>query len=153
MSDVVASVPVLDVKQVSVSLGGRSILDHVRFAVHRGEFTGLIGSNGAGKTTLLRSILGLQRLNAGEIRVEGEPLSRHNRALGYVPQKVLLDPDIPMRARDFVALGLDAQPLRFLDGGRKRNVSGSNRFSTTWTPCDLRTVAWGVSRAASSSAS
>jgi zinc/manganese transport system ATP-binding protein len=113
MSDVAAYAPVLDVDHVSVSLGGRSILDEVSFAVHRGEFTGLIGSNGAGKTTLLRSILGLQRLDGGEIRVEGEPLARHNHALGYVPQKVLLDSDIPMRARDFVALGLDANRYGF----------------------------------------
>jgi zinc/manganese transport system ATP-binding protein len=113
MSDVAAYAPVLDVDHVRVSLGGRVILDEVSFSVHRGEFTGLIGSNGAGKTTLLRAILGLQRLGGGAIRVEGEPLSRHNRALGYVPQKVLLDPDIPMRARDFVALGLDANRYGF----------------------------------------
>jgi zinc/manganese transport system ATP-binding protein len=113
MSDLAASAPVLDVDHVSVSFGGRTILDELSFAVHRGEFTGLIGSNGAGKTTLLRSILGLQRLDAGEIRVEGEPLSRRNHGLGYVPQKVLLDPDIPLRARDFVALGLDANRYGF----------------------------------------
>jgi zinc/manganese transport system ATP-binding protein len=113
MSDVAAVAPVLDVDHVSVSFGGRTILDQVSFAVHRGEFTGLIGANGTGKTTLLRSILGLQRLDGGEIRVEGESLSRHNHPLGYVPQKVLLDPDIPMRARDFVALGLDADRFGF----------------------------------------
>ncbi len=113
MSDVAAFAPVLDVDEVSVSFGGRTILDQVTFAVHRGEFTGLIGSNGAGKTTLLRSILGLQRLDGGEIRVDGEPLSRHHNSVGYVPQKVVLDPDIPMRARDFVSLGLDANRYGF----------------------------------------
>jgi zinc/manganese transport system ATP-binding protein len=105
--------PVLEVDGVTVSFSGRTILDEVSFEVRRGEFTGLIGSNGVGKTTLLRTILGLQRPDAGEIRVRGEPLSRHNRSFGYVPQKVLLDPDVPMRARDFVALGLDAQRYGF----------------------------------------
>ena len=105
--------PVLEVDHVSVSFSGRKVLDEVSFEVHRGEFTGLIGSNGVGKTTLLRTILGLQRPDAGEIRVNGVPLSRHSRSLGYVPQKVLLDPDIPIRARDFVALGLDAQRYGF----------------------------------------
>jgi zinc/manganese transport system ATP-binding protein len=108
-----SDVPVLDVDHVSVSFGGRTILNEVSFEVRRGEFTGLIGSNGVGKTTLLRAILGLQRLDSGEIRVEGEALSRHNHQLGYVPQKVVLDADIPMRARDFVALGLDAQRYGF----------------------------------------
>ena len=67
----------------------------------------MIGSNGAGKTTLLRAILGLQRPTAGTVAVLGKPRSRKKRSIGYVPQKVLLDPDVPLRARDLVALGLD----------------------------------------------
>jgi zinc/manganese transport system ATP-binding protein len=98
---------ILAVDQVSVSLAGRQILDNVSFTVGPGQFTGLIGPNGAGKTTLLRVILGLQRPTAGSVAVLGRPLSRRNPSIGYVPQKVLLDPDMPMRARDIVALGLD----------------------------------------------
>lgn len=98
---------VVSVEGVSVVLGGRTILDQVTFAVAPGSFTGLIGSNGAGKTTLLRTILGLQRPGSGRVLVAGQALSRRNRSIGYVPQKVLLDPDMPMRARDLVALGLD----------------------------------------------
>jgi zinc/manganese transport system ATP-binding protein len=98
---------VLTVDGVSVSLSGRLILDDVSFTVRAGEFTGLIGSNGAGKTTLLRVILGLQRPTAGTVLVLGAPRAHRNPAIGYVPQKVLLDPDMPMRARDLVALGLD----------------------------------------------
>ncbi len=98
---------VLAVDGVSVALGGRQILDGVTFSVAAGEFTGLIGSNGAGKTTLLRVILGLQALGAGQVRVGGRARGRRNWSIGYVPQKVLLDPDMPMRARDLVGLGLD----------------------------------------------
>jgi zinc/manganese transport system ATP-binding protein len=101
-------VPVLEVDDIGVSLSGRQVLDHVSFDVRGGEFTGLIGSNGVGKTTLLRTILGLQRPDAGRILVSGTPLSPRSRSLGYVPQKIVVDPDVPMRARDFVALGLDA---------------------------------------------
>jgi zinc/manganese transport system ATP-binding protein len=98
---------VLDVAGVSVSLSGRQILDDVSFSVGAGQFTGLIGPNGAGKTTLLRVILGLQRTSAGTVTVDGQPRSRRNPSIGYVPQKILLDPDMPMRARDLVALGID----------------------------------------------
>ena len=101
-------VPVLHVEEISVSLSGRQVLDHVSFDVRGGEFTGLIGSNGVGKTTLLRTILGLQRPDSGRVLVSGMPLSPRSRSLGYVPQKIVVDPDVPMRARDFVALGLDA---------------------------------------------
>ena len=98
---------ILRVDDVSVALGGRQILADVSFTIRAGEFTGLIGPNGAGKTTLLRVILGLQRPHAGSVTITGQPRSPRNQPVGYVPQKVLLDPDMPMRARDLVALGLD----------------------------------------------
>jgi len=98
---------ILALDGVSVSLAGRQILENVTFSLRQGEFTGLIGSNGAGKTTLLRLILGLERPTSGTVLVDGAPRSRRNRSIGYVPQKVSLDPDIPLRTRDLVALGMD----------------------------------------------
>ena len=111
---------ILAVDEVSVSLSGRQILDNVSFTVGPGQFTGLIGPNGAGKTTLLRVILGLQRPSAGSVAVLGRPHSRRNPSIGYVPQKVLLDPDMPMRARDLVALGLDGHRFGIPLGSRAR---------------------------------
>jgi zinc/manganese transport system ATP-binding protein len=99
------------VEGVSVRLSGREILREVGFGIRSGEFTGLIGSNGAGKTTLLRVILGLQPPDAGRVLVAGQPRSRRNPLIGYVPQKFLLDPDLPVRARDLVGLGLDGHRL------------------------------------------
>ncbi len=92
---------------ISVWLSGREILHDVSFSVRPGQFTGLIGSNGAGKTTILRVILGLQEPTAGRVLIDGKPRTRRNRSIGYVPQKVLIDPDLPVRARDVVGLGLD----------------------------------------------
>jgi zinc/manganese transport system ATP-binding protein len=97
----------LRVEDVDVSLSGRVILQDVNFRINEGEFTGLIGSNGAGKTTLLRVILGLQAAARGRVTVHGEQLTRSNRSIGYVPQKVLFEVDLPIRVRDFVALGVD----------------------------------------------
>ena len=106
----------LSVRDVSVTLSGRPVLDEVSFTISPGEFTGLIGPNGAGKTTLLRVILGLQRPTSGTVLADGQPLSRRHRSIGYVPQKVLLEPDLPLRAKDLVALGMDGHrpgiPLR-----------------------------------------
>jgi zinc/manganese transport system ATP-binding protein len=100
---------ILSVERVSVRLSGREVLRDVSFAIRAGEFTGLIGSNGAGKTTLLRVILGLQSANAGRVLIDGRPRARRSPLIGYVPQKFLLDPDMPLRARDLVGLGIDAQ--------------------------------------------
>jgi zinc/manganese transport system ATP-binding protein len=99
----------LRVEGVTVRLGGRTVLDDVSFSIRAGEFTGLIGSNGAGKTTLFRVILGLQSPSRGTVRVGGG--DRSGQDLGYVPQKFLLDPDMPLRGRDLISLGLDGQRL------------------------------------------
>ena len=102
-----AAEEVLRVEDVSVSLGGRRVLDRVSFAVEAGGFCGLIGSNGAGKTTLLRVILGLIAPSSGRVEVAGGTRSRRTPSAGYVPQKIVLEADIPLRARDLVGLGLD----------------------------------------------
>jgi zinc/manganese transport system ATP-binding protein len=102
---------ILAVQGVDVRLSGRKILDQVSFNIAPGEFTGLIGSNGAGKTTLFRVILGLQPAIAGEVLFNGATRARASELIGFVPQKFLLDPDLPLRARDLVELGLDAHRL------------------------------------------
>ena len=71
---------------VTLELGGRTILSSVNFAIEAGEFIGLLGPNGAGKTTLLRAILGLVQPRSGSIGVLGRPAVRGNRAVGYMPQ-------------------------------------------------------------------
>jgi len=102
---------ILTLAGVEVWLSGREILHDVGFTIRPGEFTGLIGSNGAGKTTLMRVVLGLQQPSAGTVLVDGAARARRNPSIGYVPQKVLFDPDMPLRARDVVALGLDGHRL------------------------------------------
>jgi zinc/manganese transport system ATP-binding protein len=94
-----------------VRLSGRQILTGVGFTVYPGEFVGLIGSNGAGKTTLMRLILGLLKPTVGTVAISGTRGRRKAGVVGYLPQKVALDPDVPLRARDVVALGLDGQRL------------------------------------------
>ena len=101
---------------ITVRLSGREVLHDVTFAVRPGEFTGLIGPNGAGKTTILRVILGLLPPSAGTVTVAGQPIGGHRRRrgeslIGYVPQKLLIEPDMPLRVRDVVSLGIDGNRL------------------------------------------
>ena len=105
----------LRLEGIGVRLGGREILRDVSFTVGAGEFTGLIGPNGAGKTTLLKVILGLQAPTVGRVLLNGGPRPRRGggRLIGYVPQKLSIDPDMPLRARDVVALGIDGNRLGF----------------------------------------
>jgi zinc/manganese transport system ATP-binding protein len=96
---------ILQVRGLDVAVRGRSVLRDVSFTVGVGEFVGMIGANGSGKTTLLRTILGELGPDAGEVRWP------QGRSVGYVPQRVELDPLLPMRARDLVALGLDGSRI------------------------------------------
>ena len=61
----------VETRSVTLTLGKQRILDHVDFSVPKGEMVALIGPNGSGKTTLLRALLGLQGIDAGEIRLLG----------------------------------------------------------------------------------
>ncbi len=113
------TVNILDVEGVGVWLSGREILRDVSFSVRPGEFTGLIGSNGSGKTTIFRVVLGLLAPTSGRVLLAGAPRTRHDPMVGYVPQKLLFDPDMPLRARDVVALGIDGHRLGLRLGNRR----------------------------------
>jgi branched-chain amino acid transport system ATP-binding protein len=66
----------LVVEEIVVRYGGNAALDGVSCAVAPGEILGVIGPNGAGKTTLLRSIMGLQPVDGGRIRLDGRDVTR-----------------------------------------------------------------------------
>jgi zinc transport system ATP-binding protein len=91
---------------IHVALGGREVLTSVDVAVADGEIVTLIGPNGAGKTTALRVILGLQE--AGRGRVTRRPGIR----IGYMPQRLSLDPALPMTVGRFLALNDSGSGLR-----------------------------------------
>lgn len=118
-----ADAEILAVENLSVTLSGRQILREVSFHIGAGELTGLIGSNGAGKTTLLRVLLGLVTPTAGEVRLAGRPRTRRNQLVGYVPQKITLEPDMPLRARDLVGLGLDGHRFGIARPSAARNAA------------------------------
>jgi zinc transport system ATP-binding protein len=89
-----------------VRIGGRSILDRVSLSVHSGEIVTVIGPNGAGKTVLVRAILGLVRPAAGAVH------RRPGLRIGYTPQRLHIDPVLPLSVARFLTLG----------GGRRRGA-------------------------------
>ena len=98
---------IVSLDAVSVTLGGRVILDEITAEIAAGEFIAVLGPNGAGKSTLLRVLLGLQPLTRGSVAINGRLPGRGSPLVGYAPQGRLLDRDLPVRGWDLVALGLD----------------------------------------------
>ena len=63
-------------------------LDRLSFAVRPGQLCGFLGPNGSGKTTAMRAVLGVTRLDGGEVRWQGEPITAQMRAAtGYLPEE------------------------------------------------------------------
>jgi ABC-type Fe3+/spermidine/putrescine transport system ATPase subunit len=67
-----SATPIVRIEAASVKLGGRVVLGPLELEIARGEHLLVVGPSGCGKTTLLRAIAGLQKLDAGRIRIAGE---------------------------------------------------------------------------------
>jgi iron complex transport system ATP-binding protein len=98
----------VDVSDLSVTLGGVSVLESVSTSVDEGRFVGLVGPNGAGKTTLLRTINGALVPDRGTVRVAGQDVAdlgsrATSRLVATVPQSTASGFDFPVR--HVVAMG------------------------------------------------
>jgi branched-chain amino acid transport system ATP-binding protein len=66
---------VLEVRELAKAFGGINAVNGVSFDVREGEILGLIGPNGSGKSTLFNCILGQLPPSAGEVRIDGRPIT------------------------------------------------------------------------------
>ena len=101
-----SSEPVVVLDDAAFAYTSRPVLTGVTGTVMPGEALALIGPNGSGKTTLLRGLLGMVRVAAGSLRVNGAAPGRAPRgSIGYVPQVADLDPSFPVTVLDVVLMG------------------------------------------------
>ncbi|MFT4794320.1 MAG: D-xylose transport system ATP-binding protein [Paracoccaceae bacterium] len=67
--------PLVEMRDISIAFGGVKAVDHVSVDLHAGEVVGLLGHNGAGKSTLIKILSGAYKADAGEILVDGKPVT------------------------------------------------------------------------------
>lgn len=103
----------LEVKNISVSLGKKLIVDSVDFTLAPSQIQVLIGANGAGKSTLLNAISGAGTKYEGEIFWEGEPLKSLNRQK-LAQRRAVLSQEVqlafPIRVKELVEMGFYVLP-------------------------------------------
>ncbi len=88
----------VSLQNLSVRHGGNTVLSNVSFSITSGEIVTVVGPNGSGKSTLLRSVIGAQTPSQGQVIRQG------GLRIGYVPQKLHIDPTLPMTVRRFLSL-------------------------------------------------
>ncbi|WP_276729628.1 ABC transporter ATP-binding protein [Bacillus sp. (in: firmicutes)] len=67
---------VLELKNVTKNIRGRTIIDHLSFTIREGEVFGFLGPNGAGKTTTIRMMVGLMKLSKGDVLICGQSITK-----------------------------------------------------------------------------
>lgn len=73
-----AGTPLVEMRDISISFGGIKAVDHVSIDLYPGEVVGLLGHNGAGKSTLIKCLSGAYQADAGDILINGTPVSIRN---------------------------------------------------------------------------
>ncbi|MFG2091725.1 MULTISPECIES: metal ABC transporter ATP-binding protein [unclassified Spirillospora] len=97
----------ISLRDAALAYRDRTLWRGLDLDVAAGEFLVVLGPNGSGKTSLLKVLLGLRRLTAGTVTVDGRPPRRGSDLIGYVPQHTAVAPHTPLRARDLVRFGID----------------------------------------------
>src|SRR3989441_4101456 len=131
------TMPLVSLRDLHVELGGRPVLEGVDADIQRGRITALIGMNGSGKTTLLRTLVkevpyrGRIEFHCGHDH--RQPTPEH---VGYVPQKLRVEANLPLTVADLLGLALKRWPL-FLGIGRRARQRMEQLLARVWLGPDF----------------
>jgi len=113
---------VLQIKNLSFSYNKQKILDNINLKVQKNDFLAIIGPNGGGKTTLLKLIIGINKIQSGEISVLGTAPHKNLSNIGYVPQNTNINTTFPIKVKEVVLMGNTGEK-KSLFGYSKKEIS------------------------------
>ncbi|GAA2940346.1 MULTISPECIES: metal ABC transporter ATP-binding protein [Glutamicibacter] len=99
--------PIVTFDAATLAFGSRVLWQELNLQVRPGEFLAVLGPNGSGKTSFINTMLGTTALNSGTVSIAGAPVRRGSNLVGLIPQQRPFGDNVPLRARDLVALGVD----------------------------------------------
>ena len=95
----------IEVKNLSFSYHDNTILDAITLTINKGDYVAIIGPNGGGKTTFVKLLLGLREPTDGTIMIEDKSPKKARHTIGYLPQYVNFNMDMPINVMDIVLQG------------------------------------------------
>jgi ABC-2 type transport system ATP-binding protein len=122
----------IEVQDLTKTFGERTAVDHISFAVNKGEILGFLGPNGAGKTTTMRMLTSFMPATSGTARIAGFDVFDNSlevrRHIGYLPENPPVYPDMTIESYlDFVArikgVPAEKRTQRVTDALEKTNIT------------------------------
>lgn len=111
----------IEIKNLSLSYGKIKVLENINLTISEDSFVSIVGPNGAGKTTLMKILLGLIKIDSGEVKIFGKSPNEVNPAfIGYVPQIKTMDRSFPALAIELVTSGITRRWPWFVKGDEKQ---------------------------------
>ncbi len=99
------SIKAVEINHLSIKYNEQLVLRDINLCIEEKDFIAIIGPNGGGKTTLLKVILGILTPDTGEVKVFGREPKKSRDVIGYLPQKLVFDPNFPISVFETVLTG------------------------------------------------
>lgn len=108
--------PLIEFKNINVTFGQKKALENINFKLYPQSIITIVGPNGGGKSTFLKVLLKLLKPSLGEV------IYHQNVRIGYVPQKIHLDPSLPLTVEKFLSLSFHGKKEQIADAIERLSI-------------------------------
>ncbi|MGP1570235.1 MAG: metal ABC transporter ATP-binding protein [Eubacteriales bacterium] len=114
----------IEANNLAIGYGNKKIAEDINVTIQEGQYICIVGENGTGKSTFVKTLLGLLKPIAGEIRFENGLIQKD---VGYIPQDMFVKGDFPATVLEIVCSGLLSMPgCEFFYNKEAKNIAEKN---------------------------